>query len=60
MIDLIQEKYDITAMEMINFTRPNAEEFYELYRGVVQDYYVRYIPLLCKLSTFSIVAGQVL
>ncbi|OAE25929.1 hypothetical protein AXG93_1712s1070 [Marchantia polymorpha subsp. ruderalis] len=39
MIDLIQEKYDITAMEMINFTRPNAEEFYELYRGVVQDYY---------------------
>ncbi|KAG6546965.1 hypothetical protein Mapa_011581 [Marchantia paleacea] len=39
MIDLIQEKYDITAMEMITFTRPNAEEFYELYRGVVQDYY---------------------
>ncbi|KAL2651018.1 hypothetical protein R1flu_019146 [Riccia fluitans] len=39
LIDLILEKYNITAMEMINFTRPNAEEFYELYRGVVPDYY---------------------
>ncbi|KAL3700738.1 hypothetical protein R1sor_018760 [Riccia sorocarpa] len=39
MIDLIQEKYEITAMEMMSFTRPNAEEFYELYRGVVPDYY---------------------
>lgn len=38
-IDLIQEKFDITAMEMLVFSRANAEEFYDLYKGVVQDFY---------------------
>lgn len=30
--------FDITAVEMFNMDRPNAIEFYEVYKGVVQEY----------------------
>lgn len=30
--------YDITAVMSLNFTKPNAEEFLEVYKGVLQEY----------------------
>lgn len=30
--------YDITAVMAINFSKPNAEEFLEVYKGVLQEY----------------------
>ncbi|RMZ95408.1 nucleoside diphosphate kinase 7 isoform X2 [Brachionus plicatilis] len=30
--------YDITAIMAVNFTKPNAEEFLEVYKGVLQEY----------------------
>lgn len=54
-ISLIQEKFDITAMEMMIFSRANAEEFYEIYRGVVQDFYA----MTHELSSGDIIAVQI-
>eukprot|EP00803_Ostreobium_quekettii_P001962 evm.model.scf_1540.1 EVM.evm.TU.scf_1540.1 scf_1540:9235-12428(-) len=34
-VDLIQEKFSINAMEMLSLDQANAAEFYEVYRGVV-------------------------
>lgn len=39
-IDLIQKKFDITAMELLTFSQPNAADFYEIYKGVLQDFHV--------------------
>ncbi|XP_015249939.1 PREDICTED: nucleoside diphosphate kinase 7 [Cyprinodon variegatus] len=30
--------FEISALEMFNLDRPNAEEFYEVYKGVVKEY----------------------
>lgn len=30
--------FEITAIQTVNFTKPNAEEFLEVYKGVVQEY----------------------
>mmetsp|Transcript_10092 Transcript_10092/g.11805 ORF Transcript_10092/g.11805 Transcript_10092/m.11805 type:complete len:344 (+) Transcript_10092:83-1114(+) len=37
-IDLIGQNYNITALEMFVLPRPNAMEFYEVYKGVVAEY----------------------
>lgn len=30
--------FEIAAIQTVNFTKPNAEEFIEVYKGVVHDY----------------------
>lgn len=38
-IDIIlEEGFEISAMEMFNLDKPTAEEFYEVYRGVLPEF----------------------
>jgi hypothetical protein len=41
--------FDISAILSVNLTKPNAEEFLEVYKGVVQEY-----PVCSKFSCWSI------
>jgi hypothetical protein len=34
--------FEISAIQVVNFTKPNAEEFLEVYKGVLQEYPVSY------------------
>eukprot|EP00238_Polyblepharides_amylifera_P013232 CAMPEP_0196580480 /NCGR_PEP_ID=MMETSP1081-20130531/28721_1 /TAXON_ID=36882 /ORGANISM="Pyramimonas amylifera, Strain CCMP720" /LENGTH=256 /DNA_ID=CAMNT_0041900349 /DNA_START=577 /DNA_END=1347 /DNA_ORIENTATION=- len=38
MVDQIQSRYLVTAAELFVLERPNAMEFYEVYKGVVAEY----------------------
>lgn len=38
-IELIAKKFDITAMEMVTFSQPNAAEFLEIYKGILPDFH---------------------
>ncbi len=38
-IQKISENFDISAMQMYHMEQANAEEFYEVYKGVVQEYH---------------------
>ncbi|KAJ7560338.1 hypothetical protein O6H91_04G125100 [Diphasiastrum complanatum] len=38
-LDLILQNFDITAMELLTFSRTNATDFYEIYKGVCSDYH---------------------
>ncbi|KAG0621469.1 hypothetical protein M758_3G022300 [Ceratodon purpureus] len=37
-INRVMENFDVTAMELAQFTRATAMEFYEVYRGIVPDF----------------------
>ncbi|NWQ61949.1 NDK7 kinase, partial [Neopipo cinnamomea] len=37
---ILKEGFQISALQMFNMERPNAEEFYEIYKGVVPEYLV--------------------
>lgn len=39
-ISRIMENFQVTAMELAQFTRASAMEFYEVYRGIVPDFLV--------------------
>lgn len=39
-ISRVMEYFDVTAMELAQFTRAAAMEFYEVYRGIVPDFLV--------------------
>lgn len=34
--------FEIAAIQALSFSKPNAEEFLEVYKGVVQEYPVRF------------------
>ncbi|XP_064615445.1 nucleoside diphosphate kinase homolog 7-like [Liolophura sinensis] len=36
---IIEAGFEISAMQMVNMEQANAEEFYEVYKGVIQEYY---------------------
>ncbi|KAM8977142.1 nucleoside diphosphate kinase homolog 7 [Pelodytes ibericus] len=36
--DILNEGFDITAMQIFTMEKANAEEFYEIYKGVVAEY----------------------
>lgn len=38
MIRILECGFEISAIAMHSLERPNAEEFFEVYRGVVQEY----------------------
>lgn len=38
--DIIREGYTITDLELFHLDRSNAEEFLEVYKGVVPEYHV--------------------
>uniref|UniRef100_A0A8D0GGX7 Nucleoside diphosphate kinase-like domain-containing protein n=1 Tax=Sphenodon punctatus TaxID=8508 RepID=A0A8D0GGX7_SPHPU len=35
---ILDEGFEISALQMFNMERANAEEFYEIYKGVVAEY----------------------
>lgn len=37
-LDKIMESFNVTAAQMFSLSRPNAMEFYEVYKGVVPEY----------------------
>ena len=37
--------FEISAIQTVNFSKPNAEEFLEVYKGVVQEYPVKHLIL---------------
>ena len=37
--------FEITMMEMFHMDKANAEEFYEVYKGVVQEYHAMVLEL---------------
>lgn len=39
---IYENNFKITAMKMIFLERPNCEEFYEVYKGVVPEYVVTF------------------
>jgi alkanesulfonate monooxygenase SsuD/methylene tetrahydromethanopterin reductase-like flavin-dependent oxidoreductase (luciferase family) len=47
-IDQIQDRFEITALEQHNLDQPNAAEFLEVYKGVIPEYNVR--GALCRHS----------
>lgn len=40
MTSITNEGYQVTAMEMFHMEKANAEEFFEVYKGVVAEYIV--------------------
>ncbi|NXG15560.1 NDK7 kinase, partial [Grallaria varia] len=44
---ILREGFQISALQMFNMERPNAEEFYEIYKGVVPEY-LEMVSELCS------------
>ncbi|XP_027753559.1 nucleoside diphosphate kinase 7 isoform X1 [Empidonax traillii] len=44
---ILKEGYQISALQMFNMERPSAEEFYEIYKGVVPEY-LEMVSELCS------------
>ncbi|NWR30464.1 NDK7 kinase, partial [Tachuris rubrigastra] len=44
---ILKEGFQISALQMFNMERPNAEEFYEIYKGVVPEY-LEMVSELCS------------
>ncbi|XP_071417050.1 nucleoside diphosphate kinase homolog 7 [Pithys albifrons albifrons] len=44
---ILKQGFQISALQMFNMERPNAEEFYEIYRGVVPEY-LEMVSELCS------------
>ncbi|NXK89646.1 NDK7 kinase, partial [Formicarius rufipectus] len=44
---ILMEGFQISALQMFNVERPNAEEFYEIYKGVVPEY-LEMVSELCS------------
>ncbi|NWI97658.1 NDK7 kinase, partial [Pitta sordida] len=44
---ILKEGFQISALQMFNMERPNVEEFYEIYRGVVPEY-LEMVSELCS------------
>lgn len=47
---IISQGYDVSAIQSINFTKVQAEEFYEVYKGVIPDYSDHVVQLCSGLS----------
>ena len=47
--------FEISAMELFNLTRPVAEEFYDVYKGVLPEY----LPIIESLSGGPILALEI-
>ena len=55
-IDLIlQEGFEISAMEMFYLNKPTAEEFYDVYKGVLPEY----VPLIEHMTSGPVIALEV-
>ncbi|NWS06979.1 NDK7 kinase, partial [Motacilla alba] len=44
---ILKEGFEISALQMFNMERPNVEEFYEIYKGVVPEY-LEMVSELCS------------
>ena len=47
--------FEISAMELFNLSRPVAEEFYDVYKGVLPEY----LPIIESLSGGPVLALEV-
>lgn len=55
-IDLIlQEGFEISAMEMFYLNKQTAEEFYDVYKGVLPEY----VPLIDHMSSGPVIVLEV-
>jgi nucleoside-diphosphate kinase len=55
-IDIIlSEGFEISAMEMFTLDRPTAEEFFEVYRGVLPEF----VPLIDQMTTGPCIALEI-
>lgn len=55
-IDLIlQEGFEISAMEMFHLNKPTIEEFYDVYKGVLPEY----LPLIEHLCSGPCIALEI-
>jgi nucleoside-diphosphate kinase len=55
-IDMIlEEGYEISAMEMFNLDLPTSEEYFEVYKGVLPEF----LPMIEHMTTGSCIAIEV-
>jgi nucleoside-diphosphate kinase len=55
-IDLIlQEGFEISAMEMFYLTKATAQEFYDVYKGVLPEY----VPLIEHMTGGPVIALEI-
>jgi nucleoside-diphosphate kinase len=55
-IDLIlQEGFEISAMEMFHLNKATVEEFYDVYKGVLPEY----VPLIEHVSSGPIIVMEI-
>ena len=47
---ILHEGFDITGAQLFRLTRGEAEEFLEVYKGVVPEYHVRAVCAVCVMS----------
>jgi nucleoside-diphosphate kinase len=52
---ILEEGFEISAMQMFNLDKPTAEEFLEIYRGVVPEY----IPICEQMTTGACIVMEV-
>lgn len=45
--------FEVSALQMFNMERANAEEFYEIYKGVLQEYKGWLCKLCCTIIYFK-------
>eukprot|EP00455_Lapot_gusevi_P023336 TRINITY_DN2425_c0_g1_i1.p1 TRINITY_DN2425_c0_g1~~TRINITY_DN2425_c0_g1_i1.p1 ORF type:complete len:405 (-),score=100.67 TRINITY_DN2425_c0_g1_i1:56-1171(-) len=55
---ILYEGYDVSAMELFIMDRPSAEEFLEVYKGVVADYHLMVDQLLAGPALVMEVCGE--
>lgn len=52
---ILQAGFEISAMELFNLSRPVAEEFYDVYKGVLPEY----LPIIENLSGGPVIALEI-
>lgn len=52
---ILEEGFEISAMEMFYLDKPTAEEFYEVYKGVLPEF----VPLVDHMTTGPCIVMEV-
>lgn len=52
---ILEEGFEISAMQMFNLDKPTSEEFFEIYRGVLPEF----IPITQQMTTGPCIALEV-
>lgn len=52
---ILDEGFEISAMEQLSLNRPSAEEFHEVYRGVLPEF----VPMIEHMISGPIIAMEI-